>query len=190
MLWYYKTMKKAQIAVLAVITLSVLAIVATNQNMPWMQKQVVAEKPVGKQVVIDKSPHLDLEKIFSLVNEERSKVGLTLLVRDPMLDKSAADKCADMVAKDYWSHKGPDGLEAWYFVKKYNYYNEAGENLAYGFRNEQSIVEGWMKSPGHKENIVKPTFTNVGYAECEYSPGSKQGEGTLIVRHFADNPFE
>jgi uncharacterized protein YkwD len=136
----------------------------------------------------DKSPTLDLAKVWQLVNEERAKTGLPGLVRDPLLDKSAQEKCNDMVARDYWSHVPPGGGTTWDSVKSYNRYTTAGENLAYGFTSESGVVEGWMKSEGHKANILRPDFTNVGYAQCEYPKQSKRGEATVLVQHFADNP--
>ena len=137
---------------------------------------------------VDKSPTLDLAKVWQLVNEEREKVGLRGLARDPLLDKSAQEKCNDMVEKDYWSHYDPDGTGFWAYIRKYNTYRMAGENLAYGYKTEIGLVDGWMNSEGHRANILKAGFTNVGYAQCEYPESSKQGEATVVVQHFADNP--
>jgi uncharacterized protein YkwD len=37
-----------------------------------------------------------------------------------------------------------------------------GENVAYGYRSGRSVVEGWMDSPGHRENILRPQFRQMG----------------------------
>ncbi len=180
-------MKKVWKIALVIPVVLLLAVLATNQNMPWMSKPV-SEAQKEPTVVIDNSPVLDLNAIETYVNNERSQTGVAPLARDELLDKSAQAKCDDMVAKDYWSHNAPDGTQAWYFIRAYNVYNHAGENLAYGYKTENSLVAGWMNSPGHRRNILDSSFMNVGYAQCEYTKTSKQGEATLVVQHFADLP--
>lgn len=114
-------------------------------------KQAAATQTIK---LFDPAPQIDLTSVWQLVNDEREAAGLQPLVRDPLLDKSAQDKCADMVAKDYWSHDTPDGTEPWVFIKKYNVYSTAGENLAYGFASAREVVSGWMTSEGHRKNII------------------------------------
>ena len=135
----------------------------------------------------DPSPVINLDGVAVFVNRERAKVGLRPLTRNSTLDKTAQIKCNDLVARDYWSHDAPDGTKYgdimtrekfWYYV--------SGENLAYGFADAQSTVVGWMNSKGHKENIVRTTYTDVGYAQCEYPSTSKRGNQTVVVQHFAD----
>jgi len=138
--------------------------------------------------MFDPAPDIDLTSVWQSVNTERENAGLQPLVRDPLLDKSAQEKCDDMVAKDYWSHDAPDGTEPWVFIKKYNVYTTAGENLAYGFLSAKSVVSGWMASEGHRKNILNGLFTNVGYAQCKYPANSKEGSQTLIIQHLTDNP--
>ena len=41
-------------------------------------------------------------------------------------------------------------------------YSAAGENIAMGQRSPEEVVKGWMDSPGHRENILKPGFTHIG----------------------------
>ena len=138
--------------------------------------------------MFDPAPDIELTSLGQFVNDERGKAGLQPLTRDPLLDKSAQEKCDDMVAKDYWSHDAPDGTEPWVFIKKYNVYRTAGENLAYGFDSAKNVVSGWMASEGHRKNILNASFTNVGYAQCKYPTSSKEGKQTLIVQHLTDNP--
>ena len=136
----------------------------------------------------DPAPEIDLSAVWRLVNDEREKVGLQPLARDPLLDRSAQEKCDDMVAKDYWSHDAPDGTEPWAFIGRYNVYTTAGENLAYGQRDGRSVVADWMASIEHRDNVLNSAYTNVGYARCEYPVTSKQGNNTIVVQHLADAP--
>ena len=37
-----------------------------------------------------------------------------------------------------------------------------GENLSLGYPSAQAAVAGWMDSPGHRENLLRGTFTQIG----------------------------
>lgn len=128
------------------------------------------------------------DQLFSLVNQQRAQNGLAPLARDPRLDASAAAKCQDMVAKNYWAHVSPSGEQPWQFIQDQGVsYSSAGENLATGYDTAQLIVNAWMNSPEHRTNILNPAFNYVGYAVC-YSPSfvGDGGEPALItVQHFA-----
>jgi len=139
--------------------------------------------------MFDPAPDIELTSLGQFVNDERGKAGLQPLTRDPLLDKSAQEKCDDMVAKDYWSHDAPDGSTPWDFIKKYNVYSVAGENLAYGWRDASSIVAGWMNSPEHRKNILDGDFTNVGYAQCKSNNYQAKGKQTIVVQHLANAPI-
>lgn len=134
---------------------------------------------------IVKTPTLSVYGLYSLTNEQRKLAGLNELALDPRLNNSASDKCKDMIVKNYWAHDAPDGNKFWMFVKKYTDYKSVGENLAYGFYSNKSIVDGWMNSPTHKENIVKSDYTNIGFAICDSPNFINEGKQTIIVQHFS-----
>lgn len=126
-------------------------------------------------------------KIHNSVNEERLKLGLPLLTRDRSLDKSAIEKCYDMELKNYMSHTMADGSEFYVLIDKHSKYKKAGENLASGYNTTEEVVSNWMRSPTHKENIVDPVYTNVGYGVCTseyYQYGKDQ---VIVVQHFTQN---
>jgi len=141
-----------------------------------------ATQPVDKLEPSD----IDTNQLFALVNDERAKVGIQPLTLNTALNASAAEKCNDMVARNYWSHNTPDGQEPFVVIEKhYGQYRQLEENLGYGFKDAQSTVYGWMNSPGHKRNILERNVTEVGYAIC-YSPNYiSQGENLIVVQHFA-----
>lgn len=150
-----------------------LALLSLLQNPVQIEQSPPVVKTVQAPPVIPPNP----DELASLINQERAKLSLGQLAVSQALNQSAADKCADMVAKDYWAHDSPDGLEPWMFIQKYTEYKAAGENLAYGFADSPGVITGWMNSPGHKANIVRSVYTQHGYAVCDF-------RGTnLIVQH-------
>lgn len=128
---------------------------------------------------------IDLYSLWTLVNNERISAGLKPLSLNPQLDKSGQAKCDDMVARNYWSHNTPDGLEPWTFIEAENVnYYKAGENLAYGSADAQAVVNNWMLSPEHRANILDKSYTDVGYAKCISYNYLDQGPQVIVVQHF------
>ena len=126
-------------------------------------------------------------KLFTLTNEERTKLGLPALQVNAQLTTAAENKAADMFKKDYWAHFAPDGGSPWDFIKQSGYqYEFAGENLAKNFLYSQNVVDAWMNSPTHRENIVKKEYTDVGYAVVN---GMLSGEETTLVVQMFGTPL-
>jgi len=121
--------------------------------------------------------------IVELTNRQRQAAGLNTLNENKLLDEAAAAKAADMFARDYWAHNAPDGTEPWSFVLGSGYsYLHAGENLARDFRDPNSVVTAWMKSPSHKANLISPKYQDIGIAVVD---GKLNGvETTLVVQMF------
>jgi len=118
--------------------------------------------------------------LINLVNQQRAADGLPALSENPELDDAARRKAADMYQKNYWAHFAPDGTTSpWGFIRAAGYnYQFAGENLAKGFTDASSIVNAWMNSETHKENILSNKYRDVGFAIV---PGTLQGEDTVLV---------
>lgn len=130
---------------------------------------------------------ISIPKLYSLVNEERGKLGLPALQINSQLSNAAENKAADMFKKDYWSHFTPDGESPWDFIKQSGYqYEFAGENLAKNFLYSKNVVDAWMNSPTHRENIAKKEYTEVGYAVVN---GMLSGEETTLVVQMFGTPL-
>lgn len=138
---------------------------------------------VGEYSSANYQTSINIDEIYDLVNQERTKAGLKPLTRNARLDASAKAKCLHMVENGYWSHYAPDGTPPWLFITKQGYgYSTAGENLAKDFATSSGIVRGWMSSQGHKDNILNTQFTESGMAGCN----TTENETTIsIVQHFA-----
>jgi hypothetical protein len=130
---------------------------------------------------------ISIPKLFTLTNEERAKLGLPPLKENQQLALAAEKKAADMFKKDYWSHFAPDGGSPWDFIKQSGYqYEFAGENLAKNFLYSKNVVDAWMNSPTHRENIVKKEYSEVGYAVVN---GMLSGEETTLVVQMFGTPL-
>ncbi|MFE0510584.1 CAP domain-containing protein [Streptomyces sp. NPDC058964] len=102
-------------------------------------------------------------EVVALTNEERRGAGLPPLASDPLLTTAAQAHCADMVARDFYSHTAPGGSQPWDRAAAAGSARRTiGENIACGQRSPAEVVEGWMNSPGHRANILKPAFTHIG----------------------------
>lgn len=136
-----------------------------------------------------KSPFFaEISKYFllELVNEERKKIGLSLLTSNSSLEKSAYLKAKDILEKNYFSHYSPDGHSPWYWFKVAGYdYQNAGENLAIGFLDTKEVHSALMNSPSHRQNILNPRYREIGIAVLR---GKFEGnEVYVVVQHFGSS---
>ncbi|MFE7903163.1 CAP domain-containing protein [Streptomyces sp. NPDC057424] len=101
--------------------------------------------------------------VIGLTNRERARAGLPPLSADPLLTTAAQAHSADMVARAFYAHTAPDGSQPWdRAAAAGSTRRSVGENIACGQRSPADVVEGWMNSPGHRANILKPGFTHIG----------------------------
>ncbi len=126
---------------------------------------------------------INSETLLKLTNEKRTENGLSTLAMNEKLTTAAAAKAKHMFTNNYWAHYAPDGTAPWHFILAAGYqYNYAGENLAKNFLFSKDVVEAWMNSPSHKENILRKEYTDVGFAVVN---GTLNGqETTLVVQMF------
>lgn len=100
--------------------------------------------------------------MLELVNREREKRGLSMLVRDNKLLGVARKHCLDMFERSYFSHYSPEGESPFDRMKEVGIsYQTAGENLAFA-PNVEIAHQGLMNSEGHRKNILRPEFGKLG----------------------------
>ena len=123
-------------------------------------------------------------EIILLTNEERTQNSVGELSENSKLDNAAQQKASDMAQFGYFAHEGPDGKQPWAWIDDAGYdYQYAGENLAVRFVDSKDVVAGWMASPTHRANIVKPAYADVGVGIAQ---GMYKGEpATFVVQYFA-----
>ncbi|QHY97019.1 General stress protein 16U [Streptomyces sp. S4.7] len=101
--------------------------------------------------------------VVALTNAERTAARLRPLSDDPRLTTAAQAHSDEMVARGFYSHTSPDGRQPWDRAAAAGCtHRGTGENIACGQRSAAEVVRGWMDSPGHRANILKPDFTHIG----------------------------
>lgn len=132
------------------------------------------------------------QQVVELVNQERAKVGLPPLKRSSTLDAAARYHARDMAEDAYFKHdtydmSGGALVLACGWVDRVSAYYPSwswlGENIAAGFNTPESVMQGWMGSPGHKENILNPGYRELGVG---YHLGGYYGH--YWVQDFATRP--
>ncbi|MCX4767544.1 CAP domain-containing protein [Streptomyces sp. NBC_01275] len=102
-------------------------------------------------------------EVVDLTNRERTRAGLRPLAVDRSLTAAAQAYSTDMAARAFYSHTSPEGAQPWdRAAAAGSSLRTIGENIACGQRSAAEVVEGWMNSPGHRANILKPAFTHIG----------------------------
>jgi uncharacterized protein YkwD len=135
--------------------------------------------PQNYKAVLGITSNISIQELLNLTNEKRQDNGLAPLKLDSQLNSVAEDKGAYMFAHNFWAHVAPDGTTPWYFFKKDGYdYLYAGENLARGFDTATDVVNAWMNSPTHRENLLSPNYNDIGFA---ISTGQLTGTDTILV---------
>lgn len=110
-------------------------------------------------------------RVITLVNAERAKANCGAVHNDTRLAAAAQGHSADMVARDYFDHTTPDGVDPWERARRQGYTTPTGENIAMGQRTADEVVKGWMDSPGHKANILNCDSRAIGMGMARNSGG-------------------
>ncbi len=102
-------------------------------------------------------------EVARLVNAELAKAGLPALKLNWQLSRVARYKSADMANKGYFSHNSPTYGTPFKMMENFGLrFSAAGENIAYGQRTPAEVMRDWMNSPGHRNNIMSRSFTEIG----------------------------
>lgn len=105
-----------------------------------------------------------------LLNRERAAHDLRPLKLNTRLNGAAVAHSRDMVRKRYFEHNSPDGRTPFQRMLSTRYVPKGaswtlGENIGWGslsLAQPDALVRAWMKSPGHRANILNPQFREIG----------------------------
>jgi uncharacterized protein YkwD len=142
---------------------------------------------------VHSTPAVLAAQALQLVNEVRARgvrCGGRQFAPAPPLTLSgtlagvALGHAADMAEHDYFEHRDLSGQSPADRVRAVGYREKlVGENIAYGPKTLEEVVQGWLDSPGHCENIMDPRFAEMGLA---YAAGQSGRHGLYWVQLFAE----
>jgi uncharacterized protein YkwD len=135
---------------------------------------------------------ISTQKLLEYTNIERRAAGLEELTVNSVLNSGAKLKAEHILQWQYWAHEGPPPVGNpqyktpwdWFEAVEYKY-KFAGENLAVDFASSEGVHQGWMNSPTHRENIMRPEYREVGFAIL---PGVFQGSQTILIIQLFGTP--
>ncbi|MEB2286094.1 MAG: hypothetical protein B6D46_14380 [Polyangiaceae bacterium UTPRO1] len=103
-------------------------------------------------------PAADASGVVTRVNEARRRAGLPGLGIDTNLARIAAARSAAMAFERRLSHRGWKQA-----LRDAGLRDPAlGENIAYNYDDAAAVTAGWMRSSGHRANILRPIFARTG----------------------------
>lgn len=138
-------------------------------NWPGIQQPAPEQPGPGES---DGVVHSEVEQVVNLVNAERAKAGLPALQMQTGINNAAAVRAQEI--KRQFSHTRPDGSSfSTALTQQGVSYNRSGENIAYGQRTPEAVMEGWMNSSGHRANILNASFQNIGVGLYQDENGVK-----------------
>jgi len=147
-----------------------------TEEIEVIEKDIVAEvEEVIDSIVPDIPLRIEIKRpssiltsdgTFSWTNTQRVINGAGLLSRSELLDGVAEFKMNDMFARQYFAHEAPTGEGVSNLAEDFGYeFILVGENLALGdFEDDKALLEAWMASPGHRENILNDKYREIGIA--------------------------
>ncbi len=101
------------------------------------------------------------KQVLKLVNTERKKAGLTELTWDDTVATAAMTRSKEI--EKSFSHTRPDGRNFGTAITDLGItYRGAGENIAWGQKTPEAVMNAWMNSEGHRANILNPNFKKLG----------------------------
>ncbi len=127
-----------------------------------------------------------------LVNQERTKRGFRPLDASSQLDAAARAHSTDMERQNYFSHTSKNGDSFVTRIRRTGYLDASrswsvGENIGWGsgsYAKPSSMVQRWMNSSGHRANILKSSFRDIGVGVARGVPVSGGGDGVTFTTDF------
>jgi uncharacterized protein YkwD len=147
------------------------ALVATTTAGPTPTEQATEEtvqdspieEPLLCETIDDESMVTYAQEVVELTNMERGKVNADPLALRAELTQAAKVHAMDMACNLIFSHTGSDGSSPFDRMARVGYqFRAAAENIAAGQASPAAVVQGWMESPGHRENMLNPGYTEIG----------------------------
>lgn len=122
--------------------------------------------PTPTQPVQSADSNTYIDEVIRLVNIERANAGLPPLAKNVSACQAANTRAGEIVT--VFDHVRPDGRGFFSILDEMGiFYAGCGENIALGYRTPEEVVQAWMNSPGHRANILKDGFEEIGVSVAE-----------------------
>jgi uncharacterized protein YkwD len=177
--------------------LTAVALVATWALIAGSSASAADCGPVTTQVTGLSQGQME-SSIGCLINDERASYGLQPVTPNADLHRAALSHSNEMVDEGYFEHTSPAGLTFIDRIDATGYMRGArswvvGENLVWGtgpLSTPQSLVTSWMNSPPHRENLLRPTFREIGIAAVAGTPVSRNDlTGVTVSSEYGSRTF-
>ncbi|TBN02452.1 CAP domain-containing protein [Hyunsoonleella flava] len=109
------------------------------------------------------------EEILQIVNAHRASIGKNALEFNILANDLAYEHTLYMIEQSDISHDDFDKRSDRLITEENA--NKTGENVAYGQRDAKAVMDAWLNSSGHRENI-EGDFTHIGIAAVKNSSGT------------------
>lgn len=128
-------------------------------------------------------PPAEYEALVDELNRTRQQHDRKALAYNAKLQASACYKATEILSNNNWAHDNADGTETWVHFDKAGYeYTKAGENLAKGYSTNNAMVQAWLGSPSHRDNLLSDKYTEQGLCT---KTGTLDGDTiSVTVHHF------
>lgn len=118
----------------------------------------------------DKAELTFAEQVVKLVNVERAKAGLPAVTLDKEIEAAALVRAKEIETS--FSHTRPNGSKFYTILQEMGItYRGAGENIAWGQKSPEAVMEAWMNSEGHRANILNAKYTKIGVGYYQNANG-------------------
>lgn len=125
----------------------------------------------SKKIILDKTNQIRIEK------------GLKPLILNEKLNEIADIKAQDMLKDEKLSHTSKRfGLTFNLLKKRGIEYKSAGENIARWHDTPEFVMERWLKSEGHRKNILNSKYTDIGIGQAQDKEGKNYWVQIFIER--------
>jgi len=112
------------------------------------------------------------QRVLELINKERAKAGLAPVAYNAALDNSAEKHARHMSLVGRMAHDGIGDGDPGERARAEGWRRGWGENVAKGQSTPEQVVREWMASPGHRRNILDPSFRVMGVGQVQASNGT------------------
>jgi uncharacterized protein YkwD len=110
------------------------------------------------------------EQVVELVNQERTKAGLSAVTLDQNIASAALVRAKEIETS--FSHTRPNGSKfSTALTEQGVTFKGAGENIAWGQKSPEAVMQAWMNSEGHRANILNKNFTKIGVGYYQNAAG-------------------